>query len=278
MSTAEPDPVAPPSFAPLAAPLAAPPPDPAVAPGGGRAGALQIADGVDGWLTRAQAGRLWDAAASVRPGARIVEIGSFRGRSTVVLALAAPAAGEIAAIDPHAGNDRGPQEIHGFEDAAHEDHEVFHENLRAAGVDGRVRHVRRFSADAQAEVPGPVDVLFIDGAHRFGPARDDLRRWGANVVPGGRLLVHDAFSSVGVTAALLTTVAVDGRFEYLGRSGSLVEYRCTHVGALRRAAKVARHLAQLPWFARNVLVKVAIVAHLRPLARALGHDGETWPY
>lgn len=274
MTTAEPDPVVPPPSAPAVAPSAAP----VAAPVTDRAGALQVADGLDGWLTRAQAGRLWDAAARQRPGARIVEIGSFRGRSTVVLALAAPEAGEIVAIDPHAGNDRGPQEIYGFEDAAQEDHEVFHANLRAAGVEGRVRHVRRFSADAQSEVPGPIDVLFIDGAHRFGPARDDLRRWGANVVPGGHLLVHDAFSSVGVTAALLTTVAVDGRFEYAGRSGSLVEYRCTHVGPAGRAAKVAHHLAQLPWFARNVLVKVAIVAHLRPLARALGHDGETWPY
>lgn len=261
MSTTEPDRTAPPS---------APVPD--------RAGAIAAAETVDGWLTADQAARLWDAAASLRPGGRIVEIGSFRGRSTVVLALAAPQAGEIVAIDPHAGNDRGPQEIHGFEDAAKEDFDVFHANLRRAGVDERVRHVRRFSADAQAEAPGPIDVLFIDGAHRFGPARDDLRRWGANVVPGGRMLVHDAFSSVGVTAALLSGVALDGRFEYLGRSGSLVEYRATHLGPLQRLSKLARHVAELPWFARNVLVKLAILTGRRSLARALGHDGETWPY
>ena len=40
----------------------------------------------------------------------IVEIGSFQGRSTIVLASAAPSGVEIIAIDPHAGNDRGPQE------------------------------------------------------------------------------------------------------------------------------------------------------------------------
>ena len=54
----------------------------------GRAGRL---DGVAGWLTEAQARCLWDAAGDVRGGGRIVEIGSFRGRSTIVLASAADA-------------------------------------------------------------------------------------------------------------------------------------------------------------------------------------------
>lgn len=233
--------------------------------------------GVDGWLTEAQAERLWRAAGSVRPGGRIVEIGSFRGRSTIALAFGAPDA-ELVAIDPHAGNDRGPREIHGFEDEAAEDHAVFHANLERAGVADRVRHVRRFAADAAREVAGPIDLLFVDGAHRLGPARDDLRRWGDRVVPGGRLLVHDAFSSVGVTLALAVTVGPSGRFRYEGRTGSLVEYSAVAGGLRSRLASIGRQLVELPWFVRNVLVKLAIVAHARPLARALGHDGETWPY
>ena len=39
-----------------------------------------------------------------------------------------------------------------------------------------------------------------------------------------------------------------------------------------------RQLAQLPWFARNVTVKVLFAARLRPLARLLGHRSETVPY
>lgn len=236
-----------------------------------------IAD-IEGWLTEAQAVRLWTAARSVPAGGRIVEIGSFRGRSTVMMGLAAAEGVELVAIDPHAGNDRGPQEIHGYEDEADQDHEVFHANLEAAGVGERVRHVRRFSSDALDEVPGDIDVLYIDGAHRFRPARDDIVQWGAKVREGGRLLVHDSFSSVGVTAALAVTLAVDDRFEYLGRSGSLTEYRRRRLSARDRARKVVQHLADLPWFVRNVLVKVAIVAKLRPVARLLRHDGETWPY
>ena len=118
----------------------------------------QIAD-VDGWMTPGQAGVLYRAAAAVAPGGRIVEIGSFRGRSTVVLASASAEGVEVVAIDPHAGNDRGPQEIDGFVDEASEDFVSFHRTLDEAGVAARVRHVRAPSADAHAEVDGPIDLL-----------------------------------------------------------------------------------------------------------------------
>ena len=73
----------------------------------------KVAD-VEGWMSPDQARRLYDAAARTAAGQRIVEIGSFRGRSTIVLASAAPDGVEIVAIDPHAGNDRGPQEFEGY--------------------------------------------------------------------------------------------------------------------------------------------------------------------
>ena len=238
--------------------------------------ALAVTADVDGWMTADQGRRLYAAATRVPVGGRIVEIGSFRGRSTIVLALAAPEA-EIVAIDPHAGNDRGPQEIHGYEDAADEDFEVFHRNLAAAGVDERVRHIRRFSAEALGEVDGAVDVLYVDGAHRFGPARDDLVRWGRRVVPGGRLLVHDSFSSIGVTLALLVTLVFGGEFRYVGRSQTMTEYRREPMDVPTRLRSSARQLAQLPYFARNVLFKVLITLRLTPVVRALGGTGE-WPY
>jgi predicted O-methyltransferase YrrM len=66
---------------------------------------------IQGWMSRDQAERLWASAARTRAGDRIVEIGSFHGRSAIVLASAAPTGVEVIAIDPHAGSDRGPQEI-----------------------------------------------------------------------------------------------------------------------------------------------------------------------
>ena len=233
---------------------------------------------IEGWLSDDQLVRLHEAARAVPSGGRIVEIGSFRGRSTIVLAASAPQVAEVVAIDPHAGNDRGPQELDGYAEAASEDHEVFLANLEGAGVRDAVRHVRKRSDDALVDVPGDIDLLYIDGAHRYQPARDDIVRWGARVRPGGTLLIHDAFSSVGVTLALGRTMFSSRRFRYVGRSRSMAEYRATPPAGKDRLASVGAQVAQLPWFGRNLLVKVLLVAHLGRVARLLGHDGETWPY
>ena len=235
---------------------------------------------VEGWLTGAQAARLRAAAARVRSGT-VVEIGSFRGRSTIVLALAAAPGVELVAIDPHAGSDRGPQEIGADRARGEADHAAFTANLAAAGVAGRVRHVRRESAAALDAVAGPVALLYVDGAHRFGPARADLAGWGARVPAGGRMLVHDAFSSVGVTGALLAECVAARSWRYLGRTGSLAEYERAPA-ALRGAAwgrNAVRQLAELPWFARNLAIKALVVAGLTRLAHRLGLPCEArWPY
>lgn len=236
-----------------------------------------VAD-VQGWMTEAQAQRLWDRAKELSAPAQIVEIGSYHGRSAIVLARAAAPGVDVVAIDPHAGNDRGPQQIHGEADEGQADHETFLGNLAAAGVQDEVRHVRSPSEAAHDEVDGTIDVLYIDGAHRYVPARDDIRDWGARVADGGTLLIHDSFSSVGVTLALLTQLFFGPAFSYVGRSGSMTEYRRTHLRLGERLANAGRQAAQLPWFARNVVIKVLIVAKLGRLTRYLGHREPTWPF
>jgi SAM-dependent methyltransferase len=218
---------------------------------------------VEGWLTEAQAARLDAAARRLGRGARVVEIGSFRGRSTIVLARAAPPDAEVVAIDPHLGSDRGPQEIAAQPALGEDDHAAFRANLERAGVAARVRHVRRLSGEALGDVEGALDLLFVDGAHRYGPARDDLERWGGRVRAGGALLVHDAFSSIGVTLALLRGVVFARDWRYRGRDGSLAEYARAAMGPRERLVNASRQLAQLPWFARNVVLKVLILARLR---------------
>jgi predicted O-methyltransferase YrrM len=237
-----------------------------------------VAD-VEGWMTDAQARRLWDSARRVAPGGRIVEIGSFRGRSTTVLARAAADDVEVVAIDPHLGTDRGPQEIVTTAGHGNSDNDQFRANLTRAGVQDRVRHVRKLSNEAAADVADPIDLLYIDGAHRFGPARADIRGWGTRVAPGGTLLVHDTFSSVGVTAAIATEL-LDGRagFEYVGRSGTLAEYRRSELDTNTRVTNAGRQLAQLPYFLRNLTIKVLIVLRLRSLTRLLGQPTAEWPY
>jgi predicted O-methyltransferase YrrM len=241
--------------------------------------ALGAISDVEGWLSEGQARRLWHAGRAVRPDGQIVEIGSFRGRSTIVLSRAAPEGVRIVAIDPHAGGDRGPQELEPEAGRGQSDNEVFRANLERAGVNGRVRHVRRMSGEAHGDVEGPIDVLYVDGAHRYAPARDDIAAWGARVPLGGTMLVHDAYNAVGVMLAQLRLLFLSGEWRYVGRTRSLAQYRREPLSAGARAGNALRQAASLPWFARNSLIKVAMLARLRPVARLLGlPDEDGWPY
>ena len=237
-----------------------------------------VAD-VEGWMSPDQARRLYDAARTAAPGQRIVEIGSFRGRSMIVLATAAEPGVELVAIDPHAGNDRGPQEIEGFAAEAQDDHAVFNRNLAAAGVADRVRHVRAFSDAALVDVPGAVQVLYVDGAHRYAPARADIRDWGNRVEPGGTMLIHDSFSSVGVTLAILRELVWSSQWRYVGRARSMTEYRRDlPVGLGAKVTNALRQLAQLPWFAKNLGIKVLMSVKLGGLLSKLTGRPAEWPY
>ena len=251
---------------------------PEVSTGGGFDAALDAIRGVDGWLSPEQARVLWDCASELAAPARVVEIGSYRGRSTIVLAGAVAGRGTVVAVDPHAGNDRGPQQWEGPAAAGGADLERFRANLERAGVAGAVQHLRLSSGEALGEFAGGVDLLYVDGAHRFRPALGDIEGWGARVGPGGAMLIHDAFSSVGVTLAILRSLVPGASFAFEGRTGSLARYTRRELRRAERVRNAVRQLAQLGWFARNLLVKLAIVLRLRPLARALGQRDLTWPY
>ena len=225
--------------------------------------AFALVDDVQGWLTADQARVLHEAAAAVPPGGRIVEIGSHHGRSTIILACGAPAA-RVTAVDPFPDDWR-------YGAAGTEAR--FRDNLARAGVADRVDLRVATSAEVRLGWTGAVDLLYVDGKHDYWTVGDDLE-WAAALPPGGRLLVHDAFSSLGVTLALLRHVLPSGRLRYTGRTGSLAGFEV----AGPTLADRARILAELPWWARNLVVKVLLRARLRPLARLLGHADTDDPY
>ena len=88
------------------------------------------------------------------------------------------------------------------------------------------------------------------------------------------MLVHDAFSSVGVTLALLRHVLPGNRLRYEGRTGSLARFV---VGRPARADRTAM-LTELPWWARNMVVKALLRLRATRAASLLGHPGPYDPY
>ncbi len=90
------------------------------------------------------------------------------------------------------------------------------------------------------------------------------------------MLIHDSFSSIGVTLAILRELVFSRRWEYAGRSRSLTIYRAS--GDVQRVANAGRQLLQLTWFAKNVLLKVLLTLGLGKLLRRFGRDEPAWPY
>ena len=183
--------------------------------------------------------------------------------------MLARAAGSVVAIDPHAGSDRGPQEIAADAARGDADYEAFHANLARGGRGGPGAPRAQVLRGGASDVAGPLSLLYVDGAHRFGPARDDLAHWGARVAPGGTMLVHDAFSSIGVTLALFTVCSGsrDVALRRAHRQPGRVRARSTR-GAIVARAVAPSHLRELPWFARNVAIKVLVLAGRRAVGGA----------
>ncbi|HTZ44984.1 MAG TPA: class I SAM-dependent methyltransferase [Jatrophihabitans sp.] len=223
--------------------------------------AFAPARAIGGWLTEDQARLLWQQATAVPPGGLVVEIGSHQGRSTVVLAAAGA---RVVAIDPFVGGAM-------FGGAATRD--MFLANLVRAGVADRVELREAKSTALRPGWQQPIDFLYIDGKHDYWTLSDDLR-WASFLPEGGRVAIHDAFSSIGVTLGLLVHVLPGGRLRYLRRTGSLALFE---VGRPSRADRL-RMAAELPWWLRNVGIKVLLRLKLYPVARLVGHHDRYDPY
>ncbi len=58
----------------------------------------------------------------------------------------------------------------------------------------------------------------------------------------------------------------------------MAQFRRVDLSLSERAKNLMRQTLQLPWFIRNVVIKVLITVKLAPLTRLLGHQGTDWPY
>lgn len=227
--------------------------------------AWQLAEGIKGWMTRGQAEMLWNAASALGPGQSILEIGSHCGRSTVILGTAAQNVGAtVTAVDPF---------VEGRLFGGPSTRSIFEGNIERAGLNDVVTLRAEYSTQLRPKWDEQIDLLYIDGKHDYWTVTDDLR-WAEHVPTGGNVLIHDCFSSIGVTSAILAHVAPGHSLRYLDRSTSLARFE---VGT-PDAADRRRILAQLPWWARNVGIKVLLRARLNGVAEKFGHTGTADPY
>lgn len=150
--------------------------------------AITAAERIEGWMTHDEL--VWLAYQAKRSDL-IVEIGSWHGRSTKVMAMMTP--GVVVSVDSLTFDEQGygnePQD------------QAFRRNLAPEIKRGKVKTIRKPSVKAAASFRGKASMIFIDGAHEKPDVMADLEAWTPKLSQGGILCGHD-LTYPGVREAL----------------------------------------------------------------------------
>lgn len=141
------------------------------------------------------------AAEAAALGLPLLEVGTYCGRSTVLLADAARSAGVTAlTVDHHRGSEE-QQPGWEYHDPTVVDPEVgrmdtlptFRRTLHAAGLEEHVVALVGRSPQVAAVWGGRLGLVFIDGGHTDEHANGDYEGWAPHLAEGGLLVIHDVF-------------------------------------------------------------------------------------
>lgn len=152
----------------------------------------ETADRVLGYLSEENGAVLFETVQVVRPRT-LLEIGSFLGRSTVLLALAQRSAGiadaRLVTVDPHRGQHTPRDDPDAEIDPVTLG--VFRQSLARAGVEALVEPWVMTSGEAAHRWKEPIDLLYVDGWHSFDAVMDDARSFLPYLSPSGVVIFDD---------------------------------------------------------------------------------------
>lgn len=161
-----------------------------------------------GFVSRAEAELLYRLASRVSEGV-IVEVGSYRGRSTVALARGARAGSAVAvyAVDPHEAFQDHP----GSPQFGPPDRAAFFRAMLRSRCYHQVRLVNLSSEEVTPGWRRPVGLLWIDGDHSAEAVRRDLECWWPHLLPGAAVAFDDAVGPGSGPAAVIAENVAAGR-------------------------------------------------------------------
>jgi predicted O-methyltransferase YrrM len=146
---------------------------------------------LEGLIPDAVGERLAELASFVPPEQAIVEIGSYKGKSTSYLATGAMNGlrAAVHAVDPWdtPGNAGGR---FGFDRP--DTFKAFQAQIARAGVLGWVTPHKGFSADVAKAWTGPrIGLLYVDGSHTEADVAKDWAAWSPRLAPGAVVAFDD---------------------------------------------------------------------------------------
>jgi hypothetical protein len=185
---------------------------------------------IEGWLAEEEAdlliAALLRALSTLKDATAIVEVGSYCGRSTVVLASVLQSLrlenARVYAIDPHDGRvgalDQGIQEVPPSLD-------IFQRNIAFARLETLVEPICSHSFEVRWDKP--ICFLFIDGLHDYMNVARDFFHFQSWLVVDGHVAFHDYAPYYPGVMTFVNEIITDGGYKRVFCAGSLIVLRKT---------------------------------------------------
>jgi predicted O-methyltransferase YrrM len=146
-----------------------------------------MVDSIEGWLLFSEGMWLFNAARSLPNRANLLEIGSYKGRSTCCLALGCRGSQKrVFAVDPFDGGPDLPT-ANSLPD--------FSQNIKRCRVSDSVEPFVGLSSEVAKTWDKRINLLFIDGSHSYEDVLADFTNFFPHVVPGGIVVLHDVIET-----------------------------------------------------------------------------------
>ena len=143
---------------------------------------------IAGWFDLAKAIAVQQLVKRLPAGARLVELGSYQGRSSVAIAAVMPPDSILFCVDHFQGSEEHRKmnlDLSGMLAA-------FKHNIERFGVKDRVRILAMSTSQAAGHfAPETVDLMLLDSAHDYESVRTDILEWYPKLKPGGLFFCDD---------------------------------------------------------------------------------------
>lgn len=204
----------------------------------------------EGYLSEGEARCIMIAAALAPADGANLEIGSFKGRSTIGLAHVCKRyqLGMVVAVDPHTAPATTDPDLKGSASTLND----FRANVARAGLAAQVDTRVVYSGALAAKWDEPIRFLWIDGDHTYEGAKADVELFKPYLVPGALLLMHDVLGThYGSLRVFVENVLGSNDFGPAGYSGSIGWAQYRPLDGDRPGYQIRRRLLAIP--ARQIL-------------------------
>jgi predicted O-methyltransferase YrrM len=181
-----------------------------------KAESLKNSNKIDGHLTARERNFLFTLGAIKTSIGEVLEIGSFKGRSTFLLWKGAELGGDekIFAVDPLTlPSETDPKESKGIRDE-------FYCNIKEFDV--KVEFFEMLSEELAKKWQKPLRMLWIDGDHTYKGAQKDFLNFAKFLQPGAIIAFHDVFNGhTGPLQVFIDEVVQNKNYGACGIVGSI---------------------------------------------------------